>query len=234
MNYVFVSSKISEEEENNLIKLNINLIKVPVCSSLSAPVSDHTDMLLNIIDKNNIIVHKNMDKFFTLFLSKLGYNIHYSDKILKKEYPEDVILNGLNLQDIFIHRLKSTDPKLLSLIKGKKLINTRQGYSKCSTAVLSDNAFITCDDNMEKALLSEGKRVLKIPYGDIILDGYDYGFIGGCCGLIKDGVLAFYGDLSFYKYGNEILNFLKENKIEAVYLRKGQLIDRGSILRINS
>jgi hypothetical protein len=234
MNYVFVSSKISEEEENNLIKLKINPIKVPICSKLSAPVSDHPDMLLNITDKKNIIVHKDMDKSLTLFLSKLGYNIHFSDKILKKEYPEDVILNGLNLKDIFIHRLKSTDPVLLSLIKDKKLINTRQGYSKCSAAVLSDNAFMTSDDNMERALLREGKKVLKIPYGDIILEGYDYGFIGGCCGLIDEDVLAFYGDLSYYKYGEIVLKFLKENKIEAVYLRKGKLIDRGSIMAIDN
>ncbi|MDV3427595.1 MAG: hypothetical protein LIR50_11340 [Bacillota bacterium] len=232
MNNVFVSSKISEEEESNLIKLRINPIKIPISKKLPEEIWDHPDMLLNIIDEKNIIVHKDMDKSFTLFLSKLNYNIHFSDKILKNKYPEDIILNGLNLKDIFIHKLDSTDPKLLSLVKGKKLINTRQGYSKCSTAVLSDDAFITSDDNMERILLKEGKKVLKVPYGDIILKGYDYGFIGGCCGLIGKGVLAFYGDLSFYKYGEAVLNFLKENEIEAVYLRNGKLIDRGSIMKI--
>ena len=232
MNYVLVSSKISEEEEKNLIKLKINPIMVPMTTKLSVPVQDHPDMLLNIIDKNNILVHQDMDKSFTLFLSKLNYNIHFSDKILKKEYPEDIILNGLNLRDVFIHRLDSTDPALLSIINGKKLINTMQGYSKCSVAVLSEDAFITSDDNMEKALMGEGKKVLKVPYGDIILNGYDYGFIGGCCGLISENIMAFYGDLSFYKYGGTVLKFLKENKIKAVYLRKGKLTDRGSILKL--
>ncbi|MFA6941150.1 MAG: DUF6873 family GME fold protein [Clostridiaceae bacterium] len=230
MNYVFVSSKISEEEEINLIKLKINPIKVPISKKLPKEIWDHPDMLLNIIGQKNIIVHKDMDKSFTLFLSKLNYNIHFSDKILKNKYPEDIILNGLNLKDIFIHKLESTDPALRSLVKGKKLINTKQGYSKCSTAVLSEEAFITSDDNIERILLKEGKKVLKIPYGDIILDGYNYGFIGGCCGLIHPGVLAFYGDLNFYKYGDKVLKFLKENKIQPVYLRKGKLIDRGSIL----
>lgn len=232
MNYVFVSSKITEEEENNLIKLNINPIKVPPNFKLSTAVSDHPDMLLNIIYEKNILVHKDMDKSFTLFLSELGYNIHLSDKILKKEYPEDIILNGLNLKDIFIHRLDKTDPALLRLLGGKRLINSKQGYSKCSVAVLSENAFITSDDNMEKILASEGKKVLKLPYGDIILPGYNYGFIGGCCGLIGKNVMAFYGDLGFYKYGETVLDFLKENKIEANFLRKGKLIDRGSILKI--
>lgn len=232
MNYVFVSSKISEEEEINLIKLNINPIKVPISNKLSKEIWDHPDMLLNILDEKNIIVHKDMDKSFTLFLSKLNYNIHFSDKILKNKYPEDIILNGLNLKNIFIHRLKNTDPALLSLVKGKKLINTKQGYSKCSTAHLSEEAFITSDENIARILLEEGKKVLKIPYGDIILDGYDYGFIGGCCGLIIEGVLAFYGDLSFYKYGEMVLKFLKENKIKPVYLRKGKLMDRGSIMKI--
>lgn len=230
MNNIFVSSKISEEEENNLIKFGAEPVKVPECDSLQGPVSDHPDMLLNITDSKNILIHKDMDKSFTLFLSKLGYNIHFSNKILKKEYPRDIILNGLNLQDIFIHRLDSTDPMLLQLAAGKKLINTRQGYSKCSVAVLSKNVFITSDDNMEEILLKEGKKVLKIPYGDIELKGYNYGFIGGCCGLIHPEAVAFYGDLNFYKYGNEVLNFLKQNKIKPLYLRKGRLTDRGSIM----
>ena len=52
-------------------------------------------------------------------------------------------------------------------------------------AVVSNKAIITSD----KVIAHEAKKVdldvLLIPPGDIILPGLDYGFIGGCCGLIE-------------------------------------------------
>lgn len=234
MNYVLVSCKINKEEEENLINNLITPIKVPLSGLLAKPLCDHVDMLLNIIDEKNILVHKDMDKDFILLLSNLDYNIHYSKNLLKANYPEDIILNGLNLNDVFIHNLKNTDKNLLSLIekKGKIVLNTKQGYSKCSVAEVSQNAFITSDENMYRILEGFGFDVLKIPYGDISLFPYEYGFIGGCCGLVLQDVLAFYGDLSFYKYGDRVLDFLNKHGVKALYLRKGGLVDRGSIFRV--
>ena len=125
-----------------------------------------------------------------------------------------------------------TDKNLLNLVKSKKLINTNQGYTKCSAAIVSDNAIITSDISIKNALSSTNIDVLLLPPGDILLPGLDYGFIGGTCGLIDKSTLAFFGDLSYYKYGKEVLSFLKKHNVNPLYLRKGPLIDRGSILSI--
>ena len=57
----------------------------------------------------------------------------------------------------------------------------------------------------------ENIDVLLLPPGDIILPGLNYGFIGGGCGLIEEGLLAFYGHLDNYLYRNEVKVFLKKH-----------------------
>ena len=141
-------------------------------------------------------------------------------------------LNSLSIGNLFVHSINFTDPNLLSLTKDKKLINVKQGYTKCSTCIVNNHAIITSDVSIAKALSPEGMDVLLIPPGDILLPGLNYGFIGGATGLIEDNVLAFYGHLDHYLYGKEVLEFLKKHRVEPVFLRNGKLIDRGSIFRV--
>ncbi|MCR1935352.1 DUF6873 family GME fold protein [Clostridium tepidum] len=229
MKLALVDNRISDEEKNNLEKRNIKVILCPSSNLLYPAVCGHPDMLLHIIDEQTIIVHKNTDKEFVKLLKNLGINVILSSKSLENKYPEDIILNALNIGDIFMHKLNYTDPNLLSLIKHKKLLNINQGYSKCSTAIVSPNAVMTSDIKIEKLLKKNDIDVLLLPPGDIILPGLNYGFIGGTCGLLDDNTLAFYGNLNMYKYGNEVLNFLKKHNVKPVFLSEGKLIDRGSI-----
>ena len=74
--------------------------------------------------------------------------------------------------------------------------------------------------------------VLKISAGHIMLDGYDYGFIGGCCGKISSGAIAFCGDLKTHPDSDNICGFLGNYGIKAVSLGSGQLYDTGGILPI--
>ena len=138
----------------------------------------------------------------------------------------------MSIGNLFIHSVNYTDTNLLSLLKNKKLINVKQGYTKCSTCIVNNHAIITSDISIAKALSLEKIDVLLIPPGDILLPGLNYGFIGGATGLIEDNVLAFYGHLDYYLYGKEVLKFLNKHKVEPVFLRNGKLIDRGSIFRI--
>ena len=71
--------------------------------------------------------------------------------------------------------------------------------------------------------------VLLLPYGDIILEGFEYGFIGGVGGMISQDKLALFGDLNHYSYGKEVLKFLNDHNITPIYLKNGKLTDRGSL-----
>ncbi|WP_251860950.1 DUF6873 family GME fold protein [Clostridium sp. Marseille-Q2269] len=233
MKIALVDSRISNEEKDNLEKKNIRVIGCPCSNVLYPAVCGHPDMLLNVIDNKNIVLHKDMNKNFVEYLGTLGINILKSAKSLQDKYPNDIILNALNLENIFMHKLNNTDPNLLSLVKHKKLLNINQGYSKCSTAVVSQNAIITNDLKIGEILKDNDIDILLLPPGDILLPGLDYGFIGGTCGLIDNNALAFYGNLTLYKYGDKVLKFLKKHNVKPVFLSNDKLIDRGSIFCID-
>ena len=229
MNHILVDYRINEIEKNNLLKLNLEIIVCPPCKDLYKAVCGHPDMLVHFIGRKQLILHNNMEKDFISSLKNYGMNVILSEKKLETNYPKDIILNAINIKNFFIHTLAFTDINLLDSILFKKLININQGYSKCSAAIVSDTALITSDVGIYTALSREGLDILLLPPGDILLPGLNYGFIGGCCGLINESQLAFYGDLDYYLYGNEVKNFLKKHGVEPIYLRKGKLIDRGSM-----
>ena len=233
MKNVVVDYRITDEEKKVIHNLGYDMLICPQSYELYDAVCGHPDMLMHIVDSNNIIVHRNMPELFILTLKKLGYNVYLSKKALTQTYPHDIILNALNIGDFFVHNLNNTDENLLHHINHKKLLNVKQGYTKCSTAVLNENAVMTSDKGIADVLSKNNTDVLLLPPGDILLPGLNYGFIGGTCGMLSERLMAFYGQLSEYKYGEEVLRFLKKYNIEPVYLRKGKLIDRGSLFTIS-
>ena len=54
---------------------------------------------------------------------------------------------------------------------------------------------------------------LLIEKGSVHINKYDYGFIGGCCGLIDKNLLLFNGDLSLHSDFDKIKKFLYDNGI---------------------
>lgn len=232
MKNVLVDFRTSKDEINALKELEYNVLICPPCSLLYEAVCGHPDMLIHIIDNNTLIVHKDMDKSFINKLQSLNKKVILSSNSLKSSYPYDIALNAVNLPDLLIHRLKYTDPHIIHAAVNKKMIDVRQGYTKCSVAVVSKNAIITSDISIAKSLYYENIDVLLIPPGDILLPGLDYGFIGGTCGLLENNILAFYGNLDYYKYGSKVYYFLEKHGIKPFFLRKGKLMDRGSIYTI--
>lgn len=234
MRAALVDYRITKEERENIEALNLEVLIVPPFKLLYDAVCGHPDMLLNIIDNNTIVVHKEMDSNFIEKLKKYNYEILYSENDLKSKYPYDIILNAVNLENLFVHNTKYTDNILLSNVWHKKITSVSQGYTKCSTAIVNSNAVMTSDLGIAKALSNENIDVLLLPPGDILLPSLNYGFIGGCCGLLEKGLIAFYGDLNNYSFKDEVYKFLRKHKVEPICLSKGKLIDRGSIFTINN
>jgi len=231
MKNVIVDFRIQNEEKEYLISKGYNLLICPPSNLLYDAVQGHPDMLIHI-SGNNIVVHKSMNNEFIQKLISQNYKVYKSNSTLKTKYPYNICLNSLSIGNLFVHSINFTDTILLSLSKNRKLINVKQGYTKCSTCIVNDHAIITSDISIAKALSIEKIDVLLIPPGDILLPGLDYGFIGGATGLIEANVLAFYGHLDHYLYGTDVLGFLKKHNVEPAFLRNGKLIDRGSIFRI--
>ncbi|GIM28683.1 hypothetical protein CPJCM30710_13490 [Clostridium polyendosporum] len=230
MKCCFVDYRISFKEQSNLESIGLDVLKVSKFNKLYMAIDGHPDIQIHILDKNTLMVHPDIDKNFLNNLEKRNIKYIFSKKRLLEKYPDNIALNAVNLKDYFIHNLNNTDSNLLSLINHKKLISVKQGYTKCSCAIVNNKAIITSDKVIAKTLINEGFDILLLPPGDILLQGLDYGFIGGCCGLISPNKMAFFGDLRNYLYGELVLEFLDKYNIKPIYLSNGKLIDRGSIL----
>lgn len=230
----FIDYRTTKIEKDILSSLNLKIIEIPRCPNVYEAINGHVDIQLNILDKKSkkIIINKDIDENFKKKLADLNIEYIESKKELESDYPNNIFLNALILDDYFIHNLKFSDEKLLIDQSNKTLINVKQGYTKCSCLPITKNAIITSDVGIYKTLLKHGFDILLLPPGDIVLNGLNYGFIGGTGGLINEGTIAFFGSLDHYKYGNEVKSFLEKHKVKPIYLSDNKLNDRGSLFVI--
>ena len=112
----------------------------------------------------------------------------------------------------------------------KVLVN--QGYAACSTLIIDETSIITADRGISEKAKSLGYDILLIPSGEIALEGYDYGFIGGCCGFIDKNTLAFTGTLGSLTYGHIIMEYLNAKNIKVIELTDKHMKDIGGIIPI--
>lgn len=228
-----VDIRIPDTCAASLTSLGFEIVKLPAFSRLSEPVASHPDMLLCPID-NKIITHKeyfeqNRD-IFDLISKRTDKKIIISDENISAEYPCDVSLNALIMGNFFFSLNSHTSKALLTEAKalGFEIINTKQGYAKCSVCPVSDNAAITADTSLADAMSARGIDVLKISAGSVELPPYDYGFIGGASGYDGENVY-FCGSLDTHPQGKMIADFCKKHGKTPISLSDTLLLDVGTI-----
>lgn len=183
------------------------------------------------------VVPKGLSCHPDMFLCKMGiYNnspIFVAEKdVIGMHYPEDVAFNAACTGKYFIHNLSFTNENLLLAAKqmGMKLINVRQGYSKCSIVVVDENSIITYDEGIVKACSKyPNLDVLFISPGFVKLNGYDTGFIGGTSGRINNEII-FHGDLSAHPDFERIVDFIEKRNLKCKWFPEFELTDIGSII----
>lgn len=216
-----------------LNKLNINTITTSPSVNLPFFERYHTDMQCSYYAQGKIVIDEEAQHLVKK-ITKHGVSVELSSSIIKPEYPLNIALNHLIVNDIFIGKVNNTDKYILKFCEENnyKIINVNQGYTKCSTAIVNRNALITADQSIYNACLKQHIDVLKIDAGDICLYGYNYGFIGGCCCKLSKDIMAFTGKVSKHKNYNEIKSFLLNYGVNLLELSNKPLIDIGGIIPI--
>lgn len=233
---VIVDARLDARCEKKLSEIGYNVIKLPPSPFLQLPVASHPDMLLFIAD-GKIICHRS---YFDLAGDLLGQiartakaELILSEEPMSAKYPSDVLFNAARLGRKLICKKASTSKHILSEFSDENIINVSQGYAKCSTVTVGDNAIITADPSIAKAARTCGINVLELGSSSVRLDGYDCGFIGGASG--DDGEhIVFCGDISLHPEGEKIKSFCRENRREPVSLSPLPLYDYGSLIFIQN
>ena len=152
---------------------------------------------------------------------------------LQNGYPHEVLYNCF-FYDRFLFASCYTDKAVLQYAdeSGFETVFVKQGYTKCSVAVCGKDSFITADKGICTALEKKGYNILLIDGSDILLNGFSCGFIGGCCVMISDNLIAFTGSLDKMLDGESIKNFLVQAGIEILELSDNTLYDYGGLILV--
>ena len=193
---------------------------------LAGPVESHADMILTIFD-GKLFCHSSYYKENSYMIDRIadfgGLNVITSDCTRSGVYPHDAGFNALTLRDKLICRADSICPEL----RGYNIVNTKQGYAGC-TALFAADTVITADKSTIRACQSEGIDVYEISGRDILLPGYDTGFIGGACGVCENTVYI-YGNPESSESGRELAEFCKAKGLELISVYNGPVTDIGGI-----
>lgn len=206
---------------------------ITVASSrlLPAPVANHADMLCCHAAYNAVVTS---DADLAYILSKRGVDCRPTKNPPGSVYPSDCALNCLLIGNHAIGRGDILAPELSALLDetGTALLGVRQGYARCSVAAVDERSVITADRGIAAAMTGAGFDVLLILPGEIILEGYDTGFIGGCCGKLSADRMLFCGNPLLHPDGKRILAFLEERGISAEFTHEGELTDFGGFITL--
>ena len=205
LSLAIVDKRITIDMENKLKNYDINIIKTPSCDDTYNAIKHHPDISVCKLDVNNIVVAPNVYDYYNDILSNYNFNV------IKGNYTDNIILEYLDKFNI-------------------KKINVKQGYCKCSICIVDENSIITSDEGIHKEVIKYGIDSLLIEKGYIDLFDLDYGFIGGCSGLISKDTLSFFGDIKKHPDYNRILEFVNKKNKKIISLSNEKLLDLGSLI----
>jgi len=227
--------RIPRECERALKGYGYDTVKLRGAEYLAPEVASHPDMIiLPIGDKlfchARYLARKECNDTVAEIASRANFTVHATAEQTCDKYPRNVLFNAAVVGDILIcSDHTSKDAICEAERRNMTLVKVKQGYGKCSSAVIGDSTIITADAGISRAAKENGIDVLLISAGGVDLPGYDTGFIGGTCGY-DDGKLFFCGDLSLHPDGKRITEFCASHGCQAVSLCKGmKLFDVGTI-----
>lgn len=228
-----VMSTNNKELVNRVEELGIKVLSSENLGKLLIFEQYHTDLQFLHYNKDTVFVLNectslkgNLKKYFP--------NVIEISKNIEKDYSNNVMLNCVVLNDKLICNSKTIADEVLQVaIKDNlKIINVNQGYTKCSTCIVNENAIITSDKSIYKSCRNE-MDVLLIRQGYIELSGVDYGFIGGSSFKVNKNTLAFTGNIKLHPDYEIIKSFAQNYNVELLSLTENTMIDIGSIIPID-
>lgn len=221
-----------EKIEIGLLYYGIKPAKAHESRNLPKSISSHADMLFCDLGGGECIT-ENVDGYLLWHLKRHGFKIHSVSEKLQPKYPYDVALNNIVTEN-FIIASEYADSRILKTAAERNipLIKVKQGYVKCSVCLVNSNALITSDENIAFECQKNNIDVLKIRPGYIELPGYNYGFIGGCSGLLSPDTLSFTGDIRTHPDSENIISFCRNYGVNILSLTNKDypLLDIGSVL----
>lgn len=216
----------------NLLLPEIKAVPITGSGGVYRSIANHPDIFMCQLDRGTIVYSKAIKKNELDSLEIAEFSLVRSDTIPSGCYPNTAPFNGVRVGNYFLHKLELTDLFVKSEAQRLelKLINVKQGYTRCSVVPVGERAIITSDEGIKNVAIKEGIKVKLISSGNVYLPGEKFGFLGGASGVMPDGKILFLGDISTHPDFKEMDSFIKEQKREYVSVKGVPLLDAGSLI----
>ena len=224
-----------DDAKRGIRENGFEIIKLPPSPALQPQVASHPDMLVYFGEK--LITSRN---YYTIAKTEIDEilrisckSVEFASEVIKSDYPFDVRFNAFTVGNCLFCSEKGVSVAVTNDAKhrGLEIVYVKQGYAKCSTVVVGENAIITADGGIASAARSRGIDTLVVSAGDVRLDGYDTGFLGGASGTFGDKVF-FCGNLGGHPDCVKITEFCEKHGKKVVSLSPSPLFDAGTIFFI--
>lgn len=230
---LLVSSLIPKNISDELSALGFESLKIGKSDKLRGEIAYHPDILMLKLP-NGIWLSDNYEQIVNVnVLRENGLEPKYINlkKQLTDGYPQECALNCFFASDKLFCGVAAADELIsFSESSGYERVVCKQGYLKCSTAKISDKAFITNDSGICKALIANGFDAIVVRTDGIKLKGYDCGFIGGSSALLEKNFIAFTGKIEAHRDYDKIKSFCLNHGVAPYSLSNEALYDYGGLL----
>ena len=231
---VLADIRIDGKCEGSLLDRGYEVIKVPPSPCLAPPVASHPDMIF-FAAKGALVCERGYYETYPetveLIAGKGGLRLVLAEESLSHEYPGDVLFNAAPIGERLICRTSAVSSAVRGLYPKEKIIDVKQGYSKCACLTVGESGVITADPSVAKPAELAGLSVLRLKAHGVRLDGYGTGFIGGAAGDDGENIL-FCGDLSLHPEGEAIADFCTLHGRHVISLSDEELYDYGTLMFI--
>lgn len=237
MKYLLIDERMRQIEKEKLKELEYELIEIKQSSNVYSEISSHVDIFACKVGEKIIIEPNQYENLKSKFSSEC--NLIKGQECNKAKYPYDIKYNVCTIGKKAIHNFQYTDAIVKQeLVKQEyKLIDTTQGYTNCSIAVIDDNSAIVTDKGLCKILKKHNVDVLYLDYEPEIklLNGNEYsnkkGFIGGAISRVANNIIIT-GDLNKIDIEGKIREFILVKGFGILEFKGLDVIDYGGIIEL--
>lgn len=224
--WIIIDKKAPQEAKEVLQRTGL-LIELETQGIVYEAISGHPDIFFFQYPAGLFMAPNTPEKYYKL-LTNLQIPFTPGQKRLSIQYPDTASFNALYTSYGLLHNQFISDPAIQST--HKNLLHCKQAYTRCNAIEVGGTIF-TSDKGIEKALNQKNIPVFFVDPSAILLQGFQHGFFGGCCG-IHQNKLFICGSLNHINQGSELKVILDSTGVDVIELYQGPLMDIGGIFFI--
>lgn len=214
---------------DKLNKFNINSFPSFESKILKGAVKTHPDMSLFKYDEETLIASRESFDYYNEIFKGTKINIINADEDPLEKYPYDVKFNALRVGEHLICKKDVCAEIIIKRFDVNKIINSSQGYVKCSIIDVGSEYFASDDKYLYEIIKSFGKKCILLDKGFVKIKDYDYGFIGGASGYARDKIFLT-GKIINEANRIRLEEFAREINKELIYLTEYDIFDIGTLI----